>query len=133
MPHPDSPTNAIKSLFFIDKLRFFKIVLSSLKQKLTLFNVKSIGSSFSRHKDLFSFSFKSKNLNILSLAVIPVNATWKNESNLLKGKKNSAESKIIVIAPPNEITPLLYFERAINIPTAAPPYVIISIILIEFN
>ena len=131
-PHPDSPTKAINSFDFIVKSIFFK-TFSSSKQKNTFFNIISNDSFLLISSVLFSSSFKSKNLKIFLLAVTPFIATWKNDPNLLKGKKKSAENIIIAKVPPNDIIPFLYLYKATNIPTAPPPRDIISITLIEFN
>ena len=100
---------------------------------MTFFIFISIGFSLFNSKVLSFSSFKSKNLNIFLLAVIPFIATWKREVNRLKGKKNSKDNNIITIACPKLILFILYSDKAMDIPNEAPPYVIKSIKPIEFN
>ena len=131
-PEPETPTIETNDFSLILRFIFFNIVLSSLYAKLTLLKIISSLSLFILFT-LFLSSGISSISNILSLADIPFIAMWKNEPKSLKGIKNSAESIIIVNVPARLMFPFIYSSIDIITPKAAPPYAIMSIIVVEFN
>ena len=78
-------------------------------------------------------SSKSSSRKILSLAAMPFMAIWKKEPSCRMGIKKSAASRIISRHPSRETPPLWYWVTAMMTPSAAPPYAIRSIMVMEFN
>ena len=78
-------------------------------------------------------SGSSRSLKILSLAAIPFIAMWKNEPSCLIGRKKSAASRMIKRQPARSTSPALNRLTASIIPSAAPPYAIKSIIVMELS
>ena len=64
---------------------------------------------------------------------MPFMAIWKNEPRSLNGMKNSDAKSIIIIAPARFTAPFMNSLKTNIMPTAAPPYAIISITLVELS
>ena len=130
-PQPLLPTIAVK----LPRLKFIltlcRISLFSSYEKQRLLHSISILSVISFVAGLLS-SISSR-LKILSLAAIPFIAMWKKLPSWRIGMKKSADRRMIKRQPDTSIFPHANCVTARIIPTAAPPYAIKSIIVMELS
>ena len=69
----------------------------------------------------------------MSLAAMPFMAMWKKLPNCRMGRKKSAASRMISRQPANDTWLPIYCVTAMMTPSAAPPYAIKSMMVMELS
>ena len=64
---------------------------------------------------------------------MPFIAVWKNDPSVRMGMKNSADRNTTANAAKNGTLPAAYWISAAMMPTAAPPYAKMSMMVTEFS